>query len=133
MALNIFKKDTKATGNKKEKPEEKILSESRVAAKKEGTKKIEGAWKILKTAHITEKATDLSVLDQYVFNVYPGANKKDVAKAVESTYKVNVVSVNVVNIPPKKIRVGRTFGRKPGYKKAIVSVAKGQKIELMPR
>jgi ribosomal protein L23 len=39
----------------------------------------------------------------------------------------------MINIHPKKRRVGRTIGKKPGYKKAIVGIAKGQKIELMPR
>lgn len=91
------------------------------------------AYKVLKSPHVTEKATDLTENDQYAFNVYKRANKKDVKRAVEDVFGVDVVSVNIINIPRKKLRVGRTQGTKPGYKKAIVRVAKGQKIEILPR
>jgi large subunit ribosomal protein L23 len=91
------------------------------------------AWRILRKAHVTEKATDLAAKNQYVFNVYPTANKKQIKKSVEDIYGVNVVSVNVVNIPSKKRRLGKTLGVKPGYKKAIVKIKEGQEIELMPR
>ncbi len=96
-------------------------------------KKIGLAWHILKKAHITEKATDAAAKNKYIFNVYPEANKNQIKKSVEDIYGVNVVSVNIVNIPAKKRRLGRSQGWKSGYKKAIVKIKAGQEIELMPR
>lgn len=134
MAFNVFKKEkTPAETDAKKIKKEKNASEKPLEAKTPKVKKIDLAWRILKTAHITEKATDLSEKNQYIFNVYPGTNKNEVKKAVENIYGVDVVSVNVINIPSKKRRVGKTLGWKSGYKKAIVSVKEGQKIELMPR
>lgn len=91
------------------------------------------AFRILKGPHVTEKATDLTDRNQYVFNVYARANKQEVRKAVEDVYGVNVVSVQIINIPAKKRRLGRTEGVKSGYKKAIVRIREGQKIEILPR
>jgi len=72
--------------------------------------------------------------NKYAFEVFSSANKNEVKKAVESLYGVNVEKVNIVNIPRKKRRVGRARqGFRKGYKKAIVRIAKGQKIEIMPR
>jgi len=96
-------------------------------------KKVGLAWRILKKAHITEKATDLAAKNKYIFNVYPEANKNQIKKSVEDIYGVNVVSVNTINIPAKKRRLGKSQGWKSGYKKAIVKIKAGQEIELMPR
>jgi large subunit ribosomal protein L23 len=129
MALNIFKKEEGQSipeGSKKSQDKQKDLKSPK-------TIKADFSWKVLKVAHITEKATDLSEQNKYVFNVYPDAGKNEIKKAVEKTYAVKVVSVNIINIPAKKRRVGRKMGYKPGYKKAIVGVKEGQKIELMPR
>lgn len=88
---------------------------------------------ILKKPHITEKATDLAQENQYVFEVYPGANKIEIKKAIEKLYKVNVLDVRIIKVPPKKRRMRRTPGWKKGYKKAIVKIKEGQKIEVLPR
>jgi len=88
---------------------------------------------ILKAPQITEKATDLIKQNQYVFKVYPKANKSEIKKAVENFYGVNVVSVRIVKIPRKQRRIGRISGWKKGYKKAIVKIKGGQKIEMLPR
>jgi large subunit ribosomal protein L23 len=136
MALNIFKTE-EGKGKKKEtlKPtEEKKKEEVKsLDAKNSKVKKNGSAWKVLKIPHITEKATDLSGANQYVFNVYPNSNKKEVKNEVENVYGVNVVSVNIINVPEKKRRLGKTKGVKAGYKKAIVRIKAGQKIEVMPR
>lgn len=87
----------------------------------------------LKSAQITEKAGDLTEKNQYVFNVYSSANKTEVKKAVEEIFKVNVTAVNIINIPRKKRKLGKISGWKKGYKKSIVQIKKGQKIELLPR
>ena len=126
MALgNIFKKQEQA----------KKVSKKAVSAKPKKKKQAYKAdvFKILKEPHITEKATELSEAGQYVFKVWPGVNKIQIRKAVEQIYGVGVRGVRVINIPSKKRRLGKTEGKKKGYKKAIVSVKKGQKIEILPK
>jgi len=91
------------------------------------------AYRILKWPHVTEKATALVGLNQYVFNVYKGANKTAIKKTVEDVYGVKVVSVKIIKIPRKQRRLGRIQGWRQGYKKAIIKLAKGQKIEILPR
>ncbi len=99
---------------------------------KEG-KKFNETWKILVKPHVTEKATDLTKKNQYVFEVFLRARKAEIKKAIESLYKVKVLGVRIVNIPRKKIRVGKTMGFKGGYKKAIIKIQAGQKIEVLQR
>ena len=82
--------------------------------------------------HITEKATDLAAKNQYVFVVSRGTNKGDIARAVAQMYGVKVTGVRIVNAHPKKMRLGRIQGIKQGYKKAMVKLAEGQKIEILP-
>jgi len=91
------------------------------------------AYKILKTPQVTEKATDLVKKNQYVFKVYSRTNKNEVKKAIESVYGVDVISVRVINVPAKRRRLGRQRGWRKGYKKAIVKIKEGQKIEVLPR
>ena len=91
------------------------------------------AYRVLKSPHITEKATDLTKKNQYVFKVFPKANKSEIRKTIEGLYGVDVISVKIINIPPKKRRLGKISGWKPGYKKAIIGVEEGQKIEVLPR
>ncbi len=81
--------------------------------------------------HVTEKSNDLLQDNKYVFKVNTKTNKSEIKKAVESLYKVDVSDVKIINIPKKKIRVGRREGWKKGYKKAIVEIKKGQKIESL--
>ena len=82
--------------------------------------------------HITEKATDLAAKNQYVFVVSPHANKNNIAQSVEKMYGVKVRGVRIVNVHAKKMRLGRIQGIKKGYKKAMVKLAEGQKIEILP-
>jgi len=91
------------------------------------------AYRVLKSPHITEKATDLTKKNQYVFKVFPRANKSEIRKAIGGLYGVDVISVKIINIPPKKRRLGKISGWKPGYKKAIIVIKEGQKIEVLPR
>lgn len=91
------------------------------------------AYRILKAPHITEKATDLARKNQYVFRIWERANKVEVKKAIEDIYKVKVIDVKIIKVPPKRRRLGRISGWKKGYKKAIVKIKEGQKIELFPK
>jgi large subunit ribosomal protein L23 len=88
---------------------------------------------ILKAPYITEKATNLAEKNQYTFKVWDGANKNEIKKAIENLYKVNVIGVKIINVPAKRRRFGKTPGWKKGYKKAIVQLKKGQKIEIFPK
>ena len=88
---------------------------------------------LLKTPHITEKATDLVKNNQYVFKVFPRANKTEVKKAVENVFGVDVMSVRIINVPKRKRRLGKVEGFRTGYKKAIIRIKAGQKIEVLPR
>jgi large subunit ribosomal protein L23 len=87
---------------------------------------------ILKKPRITEKASLMNSLGQYVFEVSSGANKNQIKKAVEGFYNINVRKVRIINIPARPRRLGRTQGMKSGFKKAIVTLREGEKIELMP-
>tara|TARA_X000000368_G_C22483537_1_gene473050 strand:+ start:152 stop:448 length:297 start_codon:yes stop_codon:yes gene_type:complete len=79
---------------------------------------------------VTEKSTNQSEFNKIVFKVSKKLNKKIIKKNVEKIFKVEVIKVNIVN---KKTKVKSTRGRKvkvPGYKKAIVTLKKGQNIDL---
>jgi|TARA_B110000881_G_C18082541_1_gene274271 large subunit ribosomal protein L23 len=79
---------------------------------------------------ITEKATILSELNKTVFKVHSGANKNSIKKNIEKLFKVTVVKVNIINQKrKKKIKQGK-LSIKPGYKKAIITLKKGQSIDL---
>ncbi len=79
---------------------------------------------------ITEKATILSDQNKTVFKVHEKANKKTIKKNIEKIFKVNVVKVNIINQKTKtKMRQGRK-SFKSGYKKAIITLKKGQSIDL---
>ncbi len=136
MALfDIFKKKKKVEEKKEEKekkPKEKLV-EKPVLKEKKKRKSMDRAYCILKTPHITEKATDLMENNQYIFKVYKNSNKQEIKKAVEGTYGVDVVSVRIINIPRKRKRLGKSSGWKKGGKKAIVRIKKGQEIEIVPR
>ena len=89
--------------------------------------------KILKTVRLTEKSNELSAnLGQYTFEVFPEADKAQIREAVERTFKVTVTRVNVQNYSGKarRSRTGRP-GRTADYKKAIVTLKQGDKIELV--
>ena len=79
---------------------------------------------------VTEKSTNLSVQNKIVFKVPNKSNKNNLKKNIEKIFKVNVVKVNIIN---KQIRTKTTRGKKvkvPGYKKAIITLKKGQSIDL---
>ena len=79
---------------------------------------------------ITERTTQLMAEGKYVFVVAKAANKIEIAKAVAEFFKVKVAYVNTVHVTGKKKRMGRTEGKRPDYKKAIVKLAPGETIEF---
>jgi large subunit ribosomal protein L23 len=87
--------------------------------------------KVLIQALVSEKATDLQEKQNcYVFKVANDANKLEIKKAVEKGFNVNVTSVTVANVKGKTKRLGRFEGKRPGWKKAFVSIKEGETIEL---
>jgi large subunit ribosomal protein L23 len=87
------------------------------------------AHRILVSHHLSEKTNILSADGRYVFKVSGDANKIEVKKAVEKVYDVHVVSVNIVNTQGKVRRYGRSYGKTSDWKKAIVTLKKGEKIQ----
>ena len=98
-----------------------------------GGKKDYSSNKILVAPHITEKATDLAEKNKYIFKVFPKANKTEIKKTIENLYGVEVLEVNIVKTSGKRRRLGRISGFKKGFKKAIVKIKAGQKLEILPR
>ena len=87
---------------------------------------------IIETASLTEKATLLSEKqNKYVFRVRPRANKIQIKEAVEKLFQKKVVDVNTCNYAGKKKRVRGPLGRRPHWKKAIVTLKEGEKIDLV--
>ena len=79
---------------------------------------------------ITEKATSLSEFNKVVFKVHEGASKNSIKKNIEKIFKVNVVKINTINLKGKSKMVKNRKAYKSGYKKAIVTLKKGQSIDL---
>ena len=79
---------------------------------------------------ITEKATILSEQNKTVFKVHEKANKKNIKKNIEKIFKVNVTKINIINKQPRKKIVRGKKVKVSGYKKAIITLKKGQNIDL---
>ena len=85
---------------------------------------------IIKSPVITEKSQIAKENGQYTFKVDPKANKTEIKLAIEKIFNVKVVKISTINEKPKKKRVGRYTGLTNRSKKAIVTLAEGQTIEL---
>ena len=85
---------------------------------------------IIKYPIITDKATRLLENNQYSFIVDRYSNKLTIKAAIEYLFNVKVIKVNTCRLPRKKKRIGKYIGWKPQYKKAIVSLAEGDVINL---
>lgn len=103
----------------KEKSENKSAKSSRLS----------GSLRYLIFPLTTEKTTVLKSSNKYSFKVADRANKEEIKKAIRAMYGAKVADVNIVNIHPKQRRSGRNIGFKSGYKKAIITLVKGEKIE----
>ncbi len=80
---------------------------------------------------LTEKSTQLrEAQNKYCFAIRQNANKSEVKRAVEETLNVKVKDVRIVNVLGKEKRLGRFVGKRPDWKKAIVTLKEGEKIPL---
>lgn len=138
MALLDFLKRKKEVEKAKKAEKNSPVSGEKVSAvKKEDKEPVRSDKKTSKTdsaivrgPHVSEKATIAAEKNQYTFKVHAGSNKPEIAKEIEKTYKVDVLAVKVIKIPKKKRRLGRVEGWRKGYRKAVVTIKEGQKIEV---
>ena len=87
-------------------------------------------YEVLRRPLITEKTTSLQSQNKYAFEIADDANKPLVKQAVEKAFKVTVTGVNVIRVPSKTRRVGRRQVETRSWKKAIVTLKPGEKIEF---
>ncbi len=87
-------------------------------------------YEVLRRPVITEKSTELAGSNKYAFEVADGANKLMIKQAVEAAFKVSVTGVNVITMKPKLRRIGRRQVMTSPWKKAIVTLKAGDKIEF---
>ena len=113
---------------KKEETEETVKAEKMVSKKEKTSEKKNVSFGL--TPHITEKTTFLSEKNAYVFKIEPEFNKIMVRQAVKKQYNVEPRKVRIINIPGKMVIIRRRQAQKPGYKKAIVYLKKGDKITI---
>ncbi len=134
MAIaNILKKKKKLSVKKTEKKTEtQKTSDKKTKSKKQdiNTASKKAEINVLFSPHITEKAVALSAKDQYIFKVPTKSNKIEIKKAIGNKFNVKVINVRIINVKPKAMKFGKTKGWKKGYKKAIVKIKKGQKIDI---
>jgi|YNPMSStandDraft_1061717.scaffolds.fasta_scaffold01129_21 large subunit ribosomal protein L23 len=125
--FQIFKKQ------EKEKKEE-ILEENHKNQKPEqgsdDLRVIEIFSKLIKKPILTEKAVSLSALNKYIFEVEESLNKSEIKKAIEKKYNVKVKKVNIIKSRKRRKRWLRTYSQPKKYKKAIVTLEEGYKIDL---
>ncbi len=87
-------------------------------------------YEVLRRPLITEKGAALQAQNKYAFEIASGANKPQVKQAVEKAFNVKVIAVNVMRVRGKTRRVGRRQVLTPSWKKAIVTLKLGDKIEI---
>lgn len=89
-------------------------------------------YAIIRKPIITERSAYLKERgNKIIFQVDVNANKRDIKKAVEKVFNVHVMDVNTLNVKGKVKRFGKSFGKRPDWKKAIVTLKEGDKIELL--
>ena len=126
-------KDTKSVAHATVGGDKATVSDKSVGATPVGktAKHIDAeAYRVLEAPHVTEKATFLGINNQYVFEVPVSTTKSEVAKKVKNVYGVTPVKVNMIRVRGKKVRSGRRLGVRKSFKKAIVTLAPKDKIEI---
>jgi large subunit ribosomal protein L23 len=87
-------------------------------------------YEVLRRPLVTEKGTHLQTQNKYLFEVSIDANKPQVKQAVEKMFQVTVKSVNLMTVLGKKKRYGRAITKRPDWKKAVVTLVEGDKIQI---
>ena len=125
--MAIFKKTTKET---KAKAPAVVKAPKVAKAKKEGNVLDERVNAIVRP-HVTEKAAILAEKGTYVFEVAKNTNRIEIAKEITALYNVTPVRVNIINLPRTRVFVRGKVGVKSGVRKALVTLKKGDKIEIL--
>ena len=129
-AVKKTSKLAKKTDTKKESMKD-LYSGSGKEAKKTAKDRVYGnAYRILINPLITEKASMEGASGKYTFEVAINSNKVEIAKAFEEVYGIKPVSVNSIKMEGKKVRHGKSLGKRKDWKKAIITLAKGKTINL---
>ena len=121
--MALFNNDN--TTKEKEATKDLYVAENSAAKAKTGM-----AYRILVKPLISEKAAALGGENKYVFFVATDANKISVKKAIEEVYNVKPIAVNIINMEGKVVRRGRVTGQRKDYKKAIITLKKGDSITV---
>lgn len=131
MALfDVFKKrKERERFEKKQKEKTEARREEAEKETKTGALTKASNFAIIKP-HIAEKSTSLNEKGVYVFKIKKSANKPMVRQAIKEAYGVLPIKINIINIPSKKIFLRGRHAVKPGYKKAIVYLKEGEKINI---
>lgn len=96
--------------------------------------KLKNKAEILKRPHVTERSSAAALNEEhpvYTFRVADGANKSEVKAAVKELYNVTPLKVNILNVRPKKVIMRGHIGHKPGMRKAVIYLKKGDKISFV--
>lgn len=128
--MSFFSRTKKETPKKDEVEEPKKVAPVLPKEKKIVKKEMGKTLGVLVKPLITEKSSFLSPYGQYVFEVSPRTNKVEIAKAIERAYGVKPISVNIIRVRGKKVRYGKTQGVTKKWKKAIITLKPGDKIEV---
>ncbi len=124
-AVSVVKtKTVKKITDESEKKEASVRTGTSVQSRKY-------VYDMLAHPYITEKTSAMKAdANKYVFIVAKTANKPELRKVIQEKYKVTVTKINMINIPSRKIIVGRTMGTKNGFRKAIITLKTGDSIEI---
>lgn len=141
--MAIFKKSTEKKAAPKvaskgltrhdsaESKKEKVAKVVKAKTPKKAAEKLGHRVNAIIRPHVTEKAAVLAEQGTYVFEVSRETNKIEIAKAVATLYGVHPVRVNIINLPRTRVFLRGKDGMKSGVRKALVTLAKGDKIELI--
>lgn len=125
--MGIFNRSKQARADKKAEPKKEDQVLTPAATPVEGEAKVSV---LVASPRASEKAAIMASKGTYVFNVPTSANKLEVRKAVEKQFKVSVVRVNMLRGEGKVVRRGRVMGRRSSWKKALVTLKAGEKLDL---
>ena len=126
--MAIFKKTTEKKVAEKA---PKVAKVPAVKTTKKAPEKLGHRVNAIVRPHVTEKAAVLAEKGTYVFEVSRDTNKIEIKKAIATLYGVTPVRVNIINLPRTRVFLRGKDGVKSGVRKALVTLAKGDKIELI--
>ncbi len=122
-------KSANAAGAKKESVK-RAREDKKTAEEKSAKKRYGNAHRVLVRPLVTEKASVMGALGKYFFEVAGDANKIEIAKAIQDVYGVKPISVNIIRMRGKRVRRGRTIGKRKDWKKAVITLKKGESIKV---